>query len=174
MQCNFAACYQTNTPRSKILGPSQQHCHFTSVHPTLTSSHLNTWRKLAALSRQWRGSPPNLQCQHRKQSLQGEHGYGKPPLNLLLQGSGRYTFPAKSYTFLTLTASSPSCWARLLAWWRYHRFLFSTITPLHAWPIWRHCWQLRPACKPCNLHGSILYFMFSQWCIFIIRSGLGH
>ena len=34
----------------QILGPSRQHCHFVSVHLTLTSSHLNTRRKLAALS----------------------------------------------------------------------------------------------------------------------------
>ena len=34
----------------KVLGPSRQHYHVVSVHPTLTSSHLNTRRKLAALS----------------------------------------------------------------------------------------------------------------------------
>ena len=31
-------------PAQKFSGPSQQHCHFTSDHPTLTSSHLNTRR----------------------------------------------------------------------------------------------------------------------------------
>ena len=139
----------------QIIWPSQQHCHFTSVYPTLTNSTLtHTEGTLAALSRQMQRPSFRLPCQLRKIILTGWIVAMQTQL-YFLQCSFDATLSGEVLHFIDFTASSPSCWARLLTWRCYHSFFSSAITPLHASWIWWCCWQLLPACKPCSMHSSV-------------------